>query len=146
MTSSEDKRASDAESNVTDLAIWVARSMCGSRSVTMHQLDSLRIRREPKLRPGIAGILTLVAIAGERIASTCGDILNGLAISSTPQILLDQLETETNRLVEGRYVALNPVDIAITIPESAASFIEVAVETLRHECEIYELRSRPGQA
>jgi hypothetical protein len=92
--------------------------------------------------PTDASVLaTLIYIAGDRIASSYEYALAGpLKRSSTPAVVLSNLEKNITDLIRGGELLLDASDEDVVVPESAVEFIETAALTLRQSREIYRTR------
>lgn len=93
----------------------------------------------------VAGLTTLIYIAGGRIASSYEyDLAGPLRSSTTPAVVLSNLEISITNLIEGGQLRLDISDEDVVVPESAIEFIESAALTLRTSREIYAARNTSG--
>jgi hypothetical protein len=127
--------------SATQLARWTARSM-SQRRITKHQIDRARGNRLQRPSAGAEGILILICVAGDEIASSHGYALSRSEdLPRTAPALLTDLETKIALLVRGEDLDSQSSDDEISIPERAMSFIEAAAETLR-VCRVPYVRRR----
>ena len=75
----------------------------------------------------VAGMATLIYIAGDLIASSYQYALSGPLVSeNTPAAVLSDLEMSIVNLIEGGQLASDVADDDVVVPETALSFIETA--------------------
>ena len=86
----------------------------------------------------VSVLTTLIYIAGDRIASSYEYALAGpLSRSSTPAVVLSNLEKSIINLIEDGQLLLDTSDEDVVVPDSAIEFIETASMTLGQSREIY---------